>query len=318
MNSLSMNNYSDKNLERISHDNVLNTIAHIFLRVYAKINLNISNNLTTSLSFEVFNDSYKQRLMRLIVSELEKFIINLFSSNLSLQVIREKKRELSINLILNISEKLFKSSYLNPYQFGLMKNALITNNAVDDVCTSLDLLLYMIQKDVFSNIPREKLESLISESYLEDIFEALLDNTIIRLSHCICYILLDLEVLNDVSSNYSNRDINNFRNTLSREFYLERYLYKPKSRYEGKYLLWVLSPRGIFCRYLNLNSLISDSNTNNFVLLLFEFFDFVKPMVFSLFITLRKILTSFISKIFIEFLEFFQFLLKLVSNRFYY
>jgi hypothetical protein len=271
-------------------------IAKIILRVYSKINLELTNNTTTNLSFDIFNKNLRVNLLRQTLLELEKTLINMLSSDISLKILMEKKEVILTNTLYSAVNKISpnpenkrKDSY-----YTIKKKSMVTYT-IQECCICLELFIDNLHKENSLPVSQNNIKTVTDE-----LLEALVDTILIRMSHCIGYILIDCYPQKSTNEKYSIRQINSFRNILSREFYIERYVFRPKASYENKQLLWIISPQGLFCRYIYIKkdpeALLPIEVTN----LILELLDFIAPIIGDLFSSIRKTIIFIFSKIIIE------------------
>nr|BCG67690.1 conserved protein [Haptophyceae sp. NIES-3900] len=285
-------------------------LARIFLRIYVKINLNTVNNTSTKLSIDIFSVEFKTKLLRITVLELETLMLRMISSKIPFEDLLKRRHELFSNLILNVLEKIEPTQFekMKACNIKTIKNSGTINFVLDECCNNFDIFFETINVQVNSS------EWVFRNAESEDLLEALLDTITIRISNCVGYILLDMEPITTNNKMYSTREINKYRNILSKEFYLEKYIYKPKALYESKHLLWILSSRGIFCRYIYKRP---DNKTKYWeepINLTLEFVDFISPLFFDAINLLKRFIFFILEKILLEIAIFIKRLIVNITN----
>ena len=296
------------NIQKIPHSEesemFSKTIAKIFLRVHSKIRLNdcLINNTNTYLSIDILGANSKKILLQKILLEIEQVILMLIASESDFEIFLESRLDFITKLIFNIIQKLTANCKKENVSFysSFYKNDSIVSYTIKECCFILNMALYLI-RDHFVSVSLSKTNTfMFSYNQLCDLLEALLDTLVIRVSHCISYLILNSGVSTNVNRSYSKRELISFRNNLSKEFYIEKYLYKPKAEHENKYRLWVITPKGILYRYIKTFSFAEKESSNRIFKILLEIIDFFIPIFLNVIFFLRWILNLLFSQFYFE------------------
>ena len=153
-----------------------------------------------------------------------------------------------------------------------LKNTLYTRQLLKDL-----EILFQIPFYVLSNKKAPQFRSVYYPIYTsanEQFIEALLDNLIVEVTNAVTYIIInEFSFIYDVRKNFyrstflSLRNVERFRNNLSWQLRIKRFLKRPADLYNSQQGIWVIRTTGIYYRIIYANRSLELLNLNQFAIL---------------------------------------------------
>lgn len=285
------------------------TVSKLFAHTYQKFFLELTNKTNKNLPLDIFSKYTKKQLLLEALIELEVLIVDIVELDIDIQELKQLNRQILLHLINSTTSKLLK-------QLGIQKTNFFINFHLNYN------RLFFHEHSLGTNV---LLTYLIfgSNSIADHAFpfhnnrtpfyhvKAMFENLIIQIGNITTFNILEKsksaqetyslmynkELL--LSGHQSIRKLSNFKNNISCYNLISRYINYPQDIYGGKYRVYLLSSRGIICKYIYLNRAYDYIRLSNYQLnsiIYLEIQDFIVPR-FNLFIGL---IGKLITYVFIE------------------
>ena len=281
-----------------------NEVATLFLITKNKLSNNLLNTTNQYLYIDILDNQNKYLFFCFTLQELELLILDIIELNLTYQEIQKINYKILFNLIAKIYSKFFK--IINKP----LKNMYIIENIqkdpdfiqIEHKLLSESLITYLvfgsskIQQDLF-----------VFQNYYtpQKHINILLENFIIQINNItFFYIFKTFKSLPEFTSILNKYPICNqayisirslcfLRNNLIWQKIIYSYLNYPKTIYNSRYQVWLISSTGLITKYIY-TSRIKDikklSNDKSLFLILIELQDLIIPKIEKIFTIISKII----------------------------
>nr|YP_010925518.1 hypothetical protein RMC00_pgp196 [Neoporphyra dentata]WKD83750.1 hypothetical protein [Neoporphyra dentata] len=279
-----MNNYWPS-----SQGHALNQeVAELLVRTSIKINRKLTNCSQEVLILDVFRTEVKRNLLKIILTELEKILLEIYNSNLGLNDITTLTENILIDLFHRCVKrfcKLYELDYNNIYQDINDLNYL--------VCDYKMLLQILIIQLLFgSSQSINKTFNLFTSNVPIKQVEIFLENYLIQLSNIIAHMLVqNFDTVHETNASYlcnvkflSDRKLEKLKNNLIWNTLVKNYIERPRAIYESRYKVWGFYQEGLNCQYIyacRSNELYTLSSMQILITFLLEVQDFFVPKIQS-------------------------------------
>ena len=284
-------------------------IAEVFARLQYKLNCNVKNNTKNLLAFDLLQQNVKKDLLTTSLITLEETFLDLLDSqeNISDQKIKRSMLE----LIRRTTEKFLTRHYGCDVELSsrFLNRSKYVKFLLDDREIIFTTPLYTLMG---SKLSKFRMLFVPVYNYTSEIFiESLLDNLIVELSNCVVYLtIVDFATLYTLrhtvykSRFLSLRNLECFKNNLSWQVKVYRFLQRPLDLYTNRYGLYIIKAKGIYYRsiYANRSKEINSlTGPPLLTILFFELKDFLvsrfDEIFYSVGNSLRLLLTSVLGQI---------------------
>lgn len=225
--------------------------------ISAKLQTGLGNGMETAMETDILREDKKRELFYLVLRKLEDLLGELRYSQVEPDQLQAKRSLMLLDLwqavVIDFFGK-YSTIEVNGFEVEIVDEllqdmAIVQSAILDKIPGVVDLLqhlLFQIPLGVDGTAyPPGNPESLARA-------EMLLENLMIQVANAVMQPLLNrfADVENIKQSLYdrrllSNREIERFRNDLSWQYRLTKYVHDPTDIFESKYSLYVLSGRGI-------------------------------------------------------------------------
>nr|YP_009297609.1 hypothetical protein Hrvl_093 [Hildenbrandia rivularis]AOM67153.1 hypothetical protein Hrvl_093 [Hildenbrandia rivularis] len=282
------NNWPDTTTEQLNH-----TVAVLFCQTKNKIMCDLVNKSQAFLMLDLITPCTKQKLLIVVLEEFELLLLDIIELDLNSQDIYALGVKILYDLIhksgYNLVYRILQVSYNNYYFNVNIDNLYIKSILKDNKVMLGNLISYLLfgTSNIWSVCCYQPIVK-ISYQYVE----SLLQNLIITISdavlylvlntHFVCKILYKKSFFNFVlSSKYlSIRSVEELHNNISYQSFKYFYIDQPKSIYNNRYTISILSPYGILNKTILVNRISELDNLSYAQLLvptILEIQDFVCP-----------------------------------------
>jgi len=258
-------------------------ISKIFTRLHYKINFPMRNNSSQLLPTDLLRDNSKRKLFQIVTLKLEKLFLELIENKDQISLTSEKS--IFPNLIKFTAEEFLISCYgCNiSIRSTLIKESFYTKYLLEEEKFLLTIPLEIL-RDSNSKIFYSIFEPIYNKAY-DSFIEALLDNLVVEVANAIMFLILnEFSFIYDVRKNFyranflSLRNVERFRNNLSWQVRVKRFIRKPGDLYNSQQGIWIIRTTGIYYRVIYANRSLELLKLNNFsiiTLISIEVRDFV-------------------------------------------
>nr|YP_009326596.1 hypothetical protein [Membranoptera platyphylla]AMJ16853.1 hypothetical protein [Membranoptera platyphylla] len=275
-----------------------NSIVDLFYNIRKKFIYNLSNQTKHYLYIDILNNLYKKKLFIITIEELEKLILDIVELNLNIKNLKRLNYQILCDFINKTSNIFIKNINKQKYNIYIKKQKrrqyIYNNNyysllAIEHNLLAENLLIYLlfgsshIDENVFMfnrfYTPYKHVQILL-ENFILQISNLIINNLcnkFISLPEAI-YFLKKNKLCNH--SYISTRSIALFFNNLNWQNLIYLYINQPKSIYNARYQVWLMSSRGIITKYIyssRLKDFNKISKTKIILLFFLEFKDFLIP-----------------------------------------
>lgn len=237
-------------------------VADIFSKILYKINFSNKKGNNSLLSIDLLKEKIRKELLSITASKLERLYITLLNQkpSASFTLIQKKGNIILLLLLKDICEEFLNKQYgyHSNISFIELKKSIYTENLLQDIEILFNVPFYVLsdQKAPKFRLIYYPIYNKASNSFIE----ALIDNLILEICNCVVYFL----TLN-FSSVYvfrqslyrskflSIRNFERFKNNLSWQARVKKYIKRPFNLYSNKYEVYILSANGISCRTIYAN-----------------------------------------------------------------
>nr|YP_010155922.1 hypothetical protein K4Y23_pgp142 [Cumathamnion serrulatum]QQY85280.1 hypothetical protein [Cumathamnion serrulatum] len=297
-----------------------NSIVDLFYDIRKKFIYNLSNHTNHHLYIDILNSPYKKKLFIIIIKELEKLILDTVELNLSIKSLQELNYRIVCDFINNVSnifiqninskkynqyiekKQKIESVYKNNYYYNLIaiEHHLLAENLFRYLffgSSSIDGNIFMFNK---LYTPYKHVQILF-ENFILQVSNLTINNlcgNFFSLPGAIDF----LKKNNICNHSYiSTRSIALFFNNLNWQNLIYMYISQPKSIYNARYQVWLVSNKGIITKYIylsRLEDLNKMSKTKIALLFFLEFKDFLIPKIESFLNIITKYIIYIIINLF--------------------
>ena len=233
-------------------------LSSIFTRLQYKINFTMRNSSSLLLPTDLLRDNSKRKLFKIVTVKVEKIVLDLLEDETSFFLIHEKS--IFPKLIKAATEEFLVSCYgynicLRP---TLVKESFYTKFLLEEENFLLTVPLQIIKNSdskAFCSI----FEPIYNKAY-DSFIEALLDNLIVEITNAIMALIInEFSVIYDIrkklyrSAFLSLRNVERFRNNLSWQIRIKRFVKRPADIYNSQQGIWVIRTTGIYFRTIYAN-----------------------------------------------------------------
>lgn len=273
-------------------------VAELLVRTAKIINKKLTNCSQEVLILDVFRLEVKRNLLKIVLTELEEILLEIYNSNLDLNDINNLTESILLDLLHRSIKKfcrLYEIDYDPVYQHIHELNYLIYDYRM--------LLRVLIIQLLFgSSVTIQKTFNLFANNVPIKQVEIFLENCLIQLSNIIAHILIqNFSTVNETNTSYicnvkflSDRKLEKLKNNLVWHTLIKSYIDRPRAIYESRYKVWGFYQEGLDCRYIyacRSNELYTLSSAQILITFLLETQDFFIPKIRStVFLTGRFIL----------------------------
>ncbi len=243
-------------------------VANIFAKVGYKIGFSNKKGNKSLLNIDILKSSVKKELLNTTVFHLEKIYTELLNQPPSdaFNLLQRKGDTILLFLIKKTGEDFLANKYGYKVDINLLelKKSLYTENVLSDA-----EILFQIPFYALSNPRSSKFRLVyypVYNSASPFFIEALVDNLILVISNCIVYFIIlkfsSVYAFRQTlyrSQFLSLRNFERFKNNLSWQAQIHKYIHRPLNLYNNRYTIYVLRTQGIYSRniYANLSKEIN-------------------------------------------------------------
>jgi hypothetical protein len=283
----------------------------LFIRLQYKLRLSLKNNGNWLLGTDVLRTDKRSQLFKIVALNIETKFLTLLKSDFKyfdertilFALIKMSTEDFLVqcySLNFHLNKKIFsRSLYL---QFLLENSNILIRLPFSSVLKLETENFYSIFDPIYSQA---------SDKFLE----ALFDNLIVEISHCVMQIIItEFSFINHIrqilyKSNFlSLRNIERFKNNLVWQTRLKYYINYPKNLYNSQYGIWVIRSTGIYYRTIYANrseKLLTLRKTALLTITLIELQDFLISRVDEFFYLVGDRLRYTVTTVFGQFVGLF-------------
>ena len=260
-------------------------VDRLFIRLQSKLSSDLRNKGNFLLSTDILRDVIKRDLLRIVVLNIETKLLDLIKKDLD----SFDDKSMLIDLVRLSTEDFLTNCYGSKVNIrttivscSLYSQLLIENSNIILKVPFLELL--NLDTKVFQKT-FDPIYTVASDKFLEVLF----DNLIIEISNCVMQIIIsEFSIINSIRqvlyrSNFlSSRNFDRFRNSLSWQTRLKRYVNYPKNLYNCQYGIWIIRSKGIYYRtiYANRSEKLFNLDTHSLVTVtIIEIYDFLSSRI---------------------------------------
>lgn len=263
-------------------------VAELLVRTSIKINNRLTNCSQEVLILDVFRTEVKRNLLKIILAELEKILLEIYNSNLDVNDITNLTENILIDLFHRCVKrfcKLYELAYIDIYQ-----DIHDLNYLLNDYKMLIQILI--IQLLFGSSQTVNKTFNLFTYNMPVKQVEIFLENYLIQLSNIIAHMLVqNFNTVNETNASYlcnvkflSDRKLEKLKNNLIWNTLIKNCIERPRSIYESRYKVWGFYQEGLNCQYIyacRSNELQMLSSMQILITFLLEVQDFFVPKIKS-------------------------------------
>lgn len=285
-------------------------VSHIFTQTYHKILISLCNKTDKCIPLDAFNEYTKKHLMLELLAEIEILVIDIIELNLGVQELKQLSSQILLHLINTAAKRLL--GFLGSQEADFSVSFHSNYNRVffhEHADGSHALLTYLIfgSGDIEDGLfPFKNNKTPVYH------VKALFENILVQTGNAIVFNLiknsnsvkrLNQSIHNTSASYYrhhSIRQISNFKNSLISQSLINFYIYYPQNIYCGKYCVYLLSSRGIICKYVYINRSCEYIKLSNYQLgsvVYLEVKDFLGPKLNQFIALIGKLMIYIFAKI---------------------
>lgn len=294
----------------INREKILHKFSNIFARLHYKINFDITNTSSFLLATDLLRDNTKYQLFKIVTVNVENVFCQLLNEDKKLSA--KKGEAIFYSLIKKTTQEflMIYYGYKMDIQPNIIKNSFYTQLLLND-----EKILLRVPLQILLNEESELFRSIFVPVYnkaYDNFIEALLDNLIVEISNAVMFIIInEFSFIYDIRRNFyrsnflSLRNVERFRNNLSWQSRIRKFIKQPADMYNSQQGIWILRTTGIYYRIIYANRSLELMNLKKFSLLtLFaiETKDFLSSRFDEFFYvcgnSIRYVLTSVVGQIF--------------------
>nr|YP_009395079.1 hypothetical protein [Bryothamnion seaforthii]ARW63847.1 hypothetical protein [Bryothamnion seaforthii] len=286
--------------------NLNNAIVELFVNTEKKLNFNLSNQTKNDLYIDILSEATKYRLLKIIIDEFKKLVLELIELNLNKNYLKKINKKVLVIFIKKVS-----------YNFLLDHEYKEQNHKIDDLeeeCN--EIMEYLLTYFISGSSKINKRTFLFDPTYTPyNHVQILFESFIIQVSNNIIRIIIsrsrNLQEINDfLKTDYkcsplytSSRSAVLLINNLKLQHLISSYIYDTKCLYNERQKVWLISSKGIICKYIYKSKLEKVEQLNQL------------QVTFLLWLEIKDIIIPKVEKILIQTGKYFIYLLvNLFSN----
>nr|YP_009244141.1 hypothetical protein Gele_133 [Gelidium elegans]AMK96383.1 hypothetical protein Gele_133 [Gelidium elegans] len=312
-----------------------NEVAYLFFNIKNKFSNNLINYTNFSLYTDLLNIHSKQKLFESFLDELEILILDIVELNLSPENLKALNYKIVCDLITKSKkrflERLIGAKALFSKHISLNLNLLIDKNYFNLIISEYKIILQnLLIYIVFgSSAIQDTSLGFACVNTPSSYIAILLETSLVQLSNLVlCLILDSYKSLLQISTFLNKYELCNscylsirslayFKNALTCQNIVYSYIDYPKSIYNSRYRVFLISSHGIIAKYIysaRFEDMINLSTGQLFTIFFIELQDLLIPKLEEVLSTLGKIILymiiNFCSNSFIL-------IIKIITSRLY-
>lgn len=277
-------------------------VINIFYYIDNKLLNNLTNNTKYFLYIDILNNHNRYEIMRLVLQEFKLLLLDLVELNLPLNDILNMKSQILLDLTEQVQKKFVQHQKIYLYRHYYNQSNYIKNTNLQQNFLLEYILIYFLFGSSFISYRSFPFNNLYTP---QEHVQILLENFLIQLSNLIIFYFIDqihelpylqylLQKYKLCNTNYfAIRSLAIFKNNLIFQNITEFYLEQPKTIYNSKYKVFLISSQGIITKYIfisRVNDLHKLSKIQLFLLLFFEIQDILIPKIENILLITTKII----------------------------
>lgn len=283
----------------------------LFIRLQYKLRLSLKNNGNWLLGTDVLRTDKRSQLFKIVALNIETKFLTLLKSDFK----HFDERTILFALIKMSAEDFLVQCY--SLNFDLNKKIFSRSLYLQFLLENSNILIRLPFSSVLK-LETENFYSIFDPIYSQasdKFLEALFDNLIVEISHCVMQIIItEFSFINHIrqilyKSNFlSLRNIERFKNNLVWQTRLKYYINYPKNLYNSQYGIWVIRSTGIYYRTIYANrseKLLTLRKTALLTITLIELQDFLISRVDEFFYLVGDRLRYTVTTVFGQFVGLF-------------
>lgn len=291
--------------------NLNSEVANLFFYTRQKFSNNLINHTSYNLYIDILDNSVRGQLFSIVLTELEILILDIVELDLSIQNIKL----LNCKILYDLVQQSLKHFLLKLDDSADIAVKYKSRNYLDLILSDHKITLeYLLIYVIFGSSFISKQSFVFDELYTpREHVAVLLENLVIQISDLVVFTIFDnMQSLAKISSFIQKNSLCNtsylsirslalFRNNLVIQKIIYLYIQKPKEIYSSRYKIWLISNKGLVCKYisvLRLEDLSKLSNIQLILVLFIEIQDILIPQIEKLLLIFSKVILY----IFINFL----------------
>ena len=244
---------NSKNREKLSL-----RFSNLFTRLHYKINFEINNTSSFLLATDLLRDNIKRRLFKITATNVEKTFLEMLTQEKTLN--SEQAQSLFFSLVKVTTQDFLMGCYGYDVSIPtrIVKESNYTQLLLADDAILLRVPLQVLEKDQ-SRLFRSMFVPIYTKAY-ESFIESLLDNLVVELTNAVMVIVLnEFSFIYEVRKNFyrsnflSLRNVERFRNNLSWQITIKRFMKRPADIYNSQQGIWIIRTTGIYYRIIYAN-----------------------------------------------------------------
>lgn len=272
-----------------------NSIVTLFSETKNKLKYNLINRTKYYLYIDILNDQLKTKLLKIILKEFEKLILDIIELNINKNQLQKLNYKLLCDFIYKITNNFLSILHYN-ININLKNEQYFKADYKKLIKIEHEILfINLLQYLIFGSISIDKNFFNFNQFYTPyKHVQILFENYIIQISNLsMHYIFKKIKSLTKIivflkkyeicyNLYISNRSIALFFNNLQLQNLIYSYIYQTVAIYNSIYRVWLISSKGIITKEIysirlqNLNKL---SNIQIFILFIIEIKDIVFPKI---------------------------------------
>jgi hypothetical protein len=230
----------------------------VFARLQYKINFDIANNSSFLLSTDLLRDNSKRQLFKIVARNVERVLIELVKEEIVLT--STQGQSLVFSLIKRTTEDFLMACYgykvnIHP---TIINESFYTKHLINNE-TILVGVPFQLLCNENSKLFRSIFVPIYNKAY-DSFIEALLDNLIVEITNAVMFIVMnEFSFIDEVRKNVyrstflSLRNIERFRNNLSWQSRVKKFIKRPADIYNSQQGIWIIRTTGIYYRIIYAN-----------------------------------------------------------------
>nr|WCH54652.1 hypothetical protein [Hypnea edeniana] len=276
-------------------------VVSLFYNTRHKLSYNLSNNTNYKLYVDLLDYNNKRKLFSNVLIELEIMILDIIALDLTITSIKLLSSKILFDLIYK-SLKRFIPKFKYDYNNFFSSSSIYLRMVFNEYKLLMEhLLIYLTHG---SSEMRGHVFVFDYEKTPISYVYVLFENLLIQVSDLIIYCILSqmnslFSIMNFIKNNnlsnisyFSMRSISLFLNSLLIQNIIQFYISQPKSIYDSRYKVWLLSSSGFVVKYIYVSrwdDIYLLSKFQLFIFYLIEIQDLIVPQVEKMFFFISKI-----------------------------
>nr|YP_010902797.1 hypothetical protein REP59_pgp183 [Hypnea flava]WCH54851.1 hypothetical protein [Hypnea flava] len=266
-------------------------VVSLFHNTRKKISYNLSNDTKYKLYVDLLDYNSKRKLLSNVLIELEIMILDIIALDLTITSIKLLSSKILFDLIYK-SLKRFMPNFEYNYDDFFCSPSIYLRMVFNEYYLLIEHLLIYLTHGSYEM--RGHLFVFDYEKTPISYVYILFENLLIQVSDLIIYCILSqinslFSIMNFIRNNnlsnisyFSIRSISLFLNTLLIQNMVQFYIVQPKSIYDSRYKVWLLSSSGLVLKYIHVSrwdDIYLLSKFQLFIFFLVEIQDLIVPQV---------------------------------------